>query len=373
MTRRIPALFMRGGSSKGVLLEARDLPADARERDALLLTILGSPDPYGRQLNGMGGGLSSLSKAAIIAPSQRGDADVDFTFAQVAVDRPVVDYGATCGNLASAVGPFAVDRGLVRVADGEATVRIFLTNTRKVCHATFAVSGGEPVEHGDYEIAGVAGTGARIQLDFLDPGGSATCGLLPTGRVTDEIDLPDAGRFTVSLVDATNPVVFVAASAVQARATAAPAEIDGDRRLMALLDQLRRAGGVRMGLGNTPQEVGLANPKIAMIGPPETFTTISDEQVPADETDILVRIVSMEKCHRAVTLTGAMCIAAATKLVGSLPHAMARPGVTDVRVGSPSGVLPVSAHVTRTGEAWRVDSCRVWRTARRLMSGEVFA
>lgn len=374
MTRRIPAVFMRGGSSKGVMFLARDLPDDPAARDALLLRVLGSPDPYGRQLDGMGGGLSSVSKAALIAPSARPDADIDFTFAQVAVDRPVVDYGATCGNLASAVGPFAIDRGLVPAPnDGEVCVRIFLTNTNQICHATFAVAGGEPVEQGDFAIAGVAGTGGCIRMDFLDPGGSVCPALLPTGNPTDEIDLPGEGRFTVSLVDATNPVVFVDARAVGGSVTASPTEIERDGRLMALLDRLRRAGGVRMGLGRAPEEVGLANPKIAMVGPPSDFETIGGERLAADAAEIAVRIISMEKCHRAVTLTGAMCVAVATRLVGSVPHALARASNADIRVANPSGVLPVSAVVQHTPDGWRAISARVYRTARRLMAGEVFA
>ena len=203
----IPAFFMRGGSSKGVVFHARDLPDEGGARDQLFLDVLGTPDPYGRQLNGMGGGISSLSKVAIIGPPTHPEADVDYTFGQVVVDRPLVDYGANCGNLSSVVGPFAVDTGLVTAPDGEALVRIHNTNTRKIIHARFEVKGGKAVTQGDFAIAGVAGTAARIRQDFLDPGGTVTPGLLPTGNVVDRITVEEVGDLEISLVDASNPLV----------------------------------------------------------------------------------------------------------------------------------------------------------------------
>lgn len=315
----IPAVFYRGGSSKGLFFHARHCPTDHAVLERMLLSALGSPDPNGRQLDGMGGGTSSLSKAVIIGPPTHPDADVDYTFAQVAVDRPVVDWGANCGNLSSAVGPFAVDEGLVCAADGEALVRIHQVNTKKIIHARFPVRNGKAVTTGNATVDGVAGTGAPIALDFLDPGGTVTSGLLPTGQVIETIEI-DGRAFDMSLVDASNPVAFVAANDVGLAGSEHPDTIEADRAVMALLDRLRRAAAVRMGLGQTPDSVGLANPKIAVVSAPATFVTLDGRTVEGAAQDIAIRMLSMERAHRAVTLTGAMCLAVACRIEGSLPH-----------------------------------------------------
>jgi len=368
--QRIPAVFVRGGSSKGVVFHARHLPHEASDRDRILLAVLGSPDPFGRQLNGMGGGISSLSKAAIVSPSSRDDADVDYTFAQVAVDRPVVDYGSNCGNLASAIGPFAIDEGLVSVQGPEALVRIFNTNTSKIIHARFDVKDGQAAETGEFVIPGVAGGGARIRLDFLNPGGAATKAFLPSGLVMDQLEIPGVGRLHVTLADATNPVVFVDARVLGLTLVESPEQIDANEGLMRTLDAIRRAGGVKMGLGATSESVSLANPKVALVAPATDFRAIDGSTVAAAEYDVAIRIVSMEKTHKAVTLTGAMCLAAACKVTGSIPHSLARPS-TDVRIGNPSGVLPVGAVVEQTASGWEARHATVYRTARRLMEGFV--
>jgi 2-methylaconitate cis-trans-isomerase PrpF len=368
----IPAAFYRGGSSKGVFFHARDLPADAAMRDRIFLGVLGSPDPYGRQLDGLGGGVSSLSKAVIISPPTRPNTDVDYTFGQVAVDKPLVDWGSNCGNLSSVVGPFAIDEGLVRVPDGEALVRINQTNTRKIIHARLAVRDGKAETEGDFVLPGVAGTGARIRLDFLDPGGTVTPGLLPTGNAVDRVTLPGGGSFAMSLVDATNPVAFVRASEVGMSGTETPNEIEGRPDLMALLDLLRRHAGVLMGLGTTPDAVGLANPKIALVSPPARFRTLDKAELSPQTHEIGVRMLSMERAHRAVTLTGAMCLGVACRIEGTIPHQLAgRPDRADeIRVGNPSGVVSVGAEV-RYDRRWIADSAVVYRTARRLMQGAV--
>jgi len=368
--QRIPAVFVRGGSSKGVVFHARHLPHEASDRDRILLAVLGSPDPFGRQLNGMGGGISSLSKAAIVSPSSRDDADVDYTFAQVAVDRPVVDYGSNCGNLASAIGPFAIDEGLVSVQGPEAVVRIFNTNTSKIIHARFDVKDGQAAETGEFVIPGVAGGGARIRLDFLNPGGAATKAFLPSGLVMDQLEIPGVGRLHVTLADATNPVVFVDARVLGLTLVESPEQIDANEGLMRTLDAIRRAGGVKMGLGATSESVSLANPKVALVAPATDFRAIDGSTVAAAEYDVAIRIVSMEKTHKAVTLTGAMCLAAACKVTGSIPHSLARPS-TDVRIGNPSGVLPVGAVVEQTASGWEARHATVYRTVRRLMEGFV--
>ncbi|MBL8700074.1 MAG: PrpF family protein [Alphaproteobacteria bacterium] len=373
MTQRfIPAVFMRGGSSKGVFFHARDLPSERAAMDAIFIRTLGSPDPYGRQLDGMGGGISSLSKAVIIGPPTRPDCDVDYTFIQVAVDRPIADWGSNCGNLSSAVGPFAVDEGLVKVApDGEALVRIHQVNTKKVIHARFPVHGGKAEVRGDFTIAGVAGTGARVRLDFLAPGGSVTRALLPTGRVVETLEVPGHGRFTCSLVDAANAAVLVPARELGLTGAESPDAIEAKPEVMARLDAIRRAGGVAMGFAAKPEAVGLSNPKIAMLAAPQFFKTLDGAEVAAGAHDIGVRMVSMERLHRAVTLTGAMCIGVAARIEGTLAHALATTGGGDeVRVGNPSGIVSVGAEVTRAPD-WHAESAVVFRTARRLMQGEV--
>ena len=373
MTQRfVRAAFYRGGTSKGVMLHARDCPTDAAQLDNMLLSILGSPDPFGRQLDGMGGGSSSLSKAAIIGPPTVPGADIDYTFAQVAVSRPVVDWGANCGNLSSAVGPFAVDEGLVRVADGTATVRIHQVNTRKLIHARFAVADGIAVIDGDCAIGGVAGTRAPITLDFLDPGATVTPALLPGGAPLETIDV-DGVSYEVSLVDASNPVVFVSAASLGLTGTELPAAIELRGDVMARLDHIRRVAGVRMGLGATPDSVGLANPKIAMIAAPADFTTLSGQVIPAADYDIGIRIVSMDRVHNAVTLTGAMCLAVATCIDGTLAARFASKErrAQSIRVGNPSGIVEVGADVASDVDGWHARSASVLRTARLLMRGEV--
>jgi 2-methylaconitate cis-trans-isomerase PrpF len=368
----IPAIFMRGGSSKGVFFHARDLPADRAARDAIFLSVLGSPDPYGRQLDGMGGGISSLSKAVIIGPPTHPDADVDYLFAQVAVDKPVVDWSSNCGNLSSAVGPFAVDEGLVSVADGEVLVRIHQVNTKRIIHARFPVRGGKAATAGDFAMAGVAGSGARIRLDFLAPGGGATGRLLPTGNAQDT--LHHEGRaYAVSLIDAANACVFLDARDLGMTGTESPDAIEADPARMALLDALRRKAGVMMGQAATPEAVGLALPKIAVLAPPAAYHALDGAGFTADTHDIAVRMISMERAHRAVPLTGAMCLGVASRILGSLPHRLAGPPVRadETRVANPSGILSVGAEVHQKPDGWFAESAVVYRSARRLMQGAV--
>ncbi len=373
MTRmKIPAIFIRGGSSKGVFFHAADLPEAQARRDAIFLQVIGSPDPYRRQLNGLGGGVSSVSKAVIISPSERADADVDYNFAQVSIDTPEVDYSATCGNLSSAVGPFAVDEGLVKVADGDAVVRVFNTNTGKLYHARFQVRGGLAVEEGDFSIPGVAGTGAQIALDYLDPGGAATGRLLPTGNVRDMLEVEGVGRIEASLVDATSAVVYVAAADMGCRATEPPEALDGNSELMARLDAIRRAGAFAMGLAARPGDAAPSAPRVAMVAAPHSFKVIDGTAYAPGSHDLNIRIIAMERCHKVVTLTGAMCTGVAAAIEGTLPHAMAGATAGALRLGNPSGVLPVEADVERAaGGEWHAKAATVYRTQRRLMEGSV--
>ena len=367
----IPASFWRGGTSKGVFFHARDLPTSRAEIDPIVLAVLGTPDPYGRQLNGMGGGISSLSKAVIIGPSTHPDADVDYTFIQVAVDRPMTDWSGNCGNLSSVVGPYAIDEGLVKVQDGEATVRFHQTNTKKIIHARFRVENGRAVVAGDMDIPGVAGTAAPVRLDFVNPGGATTGKLLPTGNVLDTIMIEGHGAFVASMIDASHPTVFVRASDFGLTGIESPDAIEADDRLMALLDVVRRRAGVIMGLGETPESVELMSPRIAMVAAPQAFTAI-DKSLFDDRHDIATRMISMEKPHRAVPLASALCLAVACRIEGTLPNLLARrsdPGAP-IRVGNPSGVLAFGADVRHDG-GWIADSAGVYRTARCLMKGAV--
>lgn len=369
--QKVPAVFLRGGTSKGVFFHQRDLPADPVSRDAIILHALGSPDPYQRQLNGMGGGLSSLSKAVIVGKSDHAGADVAYTFAQVAVDQPVVDFSGTCGNLSSAVGPFAVDEGLVTVSDGEACVRVYSTNSDKIYHAHFTVEGGQTVEDGDFVIPGVAGSGARITLDYVDPGGALTGKLLPSGGVRDTIAVDGLGTVTVSLVDATNAVIFVAADDLGYTATEHPDALDADPLFMGRMDEIRRKGAVMMGLANRPEDAPLAAPKVGIVAPPQAFEALDGTTYTPDDQDLTVRMISMERVHRAVPGTNVMGIAAAARIEGTIPHSLATAG-SPLRVANPSGVIPVEADVVRHADGgWHVNTISVYRTQRRLMEGSV--
>ena len=359
---RVRAVYMRGGTSRCLVFHERDLPPAGVERDYILLAALGSPDPYGRQLDGLGGGISSLSKACIIGPSNHPAADVDYTFAQVEVSKPQVDYTGNCGNCSSAVGPFAIEERLVQPQDGETLVRIHNTNTKKLIVARVPVAGSEPAVHGDFELPGVAGTGARIALDFIEPGGAGTGRLLPTGKPRDVIDGLEA-----SLVDASVPMVFVRAHDLGIIGTETPQAIDGDKALSARLEKIRVAASHLMGIPGSA-----ATPKIAVVTAPTEYTALDGSRVAPEQTDVVGRAISMANCHRAFPLTSSMCLAVAARIEGTLVHecSTAKPG-SDVRLGHPSGVLPLDAAVTRQVGDYVAERVTVYRTARRLMEGYV--
>jgi hypothetical protein len=359
--KKVRAVYMRGGTSRCLVFHANDLPAPGPARDAILLAALGSPDPYGRQLDGLGGGISSLSKACIIGPPTLPGADVDYTFAQIEVKRASVDYNGNCGNCSSSVGPFAIDEGLVAAREGETLVRIHNTNTKKLIVAHVPVADGEAAVAGDFELAGVAGRGARIALDFVEPGGAGTGRLLPTGRPRDVI-----GGVEVSCVDATNAVVFVRARDLGLTGTEAPQAVDADHDLSARLEKLRVEAGARMGM---PESAAV--PKIAFVAAPTDYTGLDGARYAADTFDVLGRAISMGNCHRAFPLTVAMCLAVAARIEGTVVHEVARKHPGDVVLGHPSGVLPLDASVgLKDGQPW-AEKVTVYRTARRLMEGLV--
>ncbi len=363
--RKIRAVFMRGGTSRALFFHAADLPQDAGERDKILLAALGSPDPYGRQLDGLGGGISSLSKAVIVGPASHPGADVDYTFAQVSVKDSLVDYRGNCGNCTGAVGPFAIDERLVPAVEPVTTVRLHNTNTKKLVVARVPVAGGEAAVEGDFELQGVPGRGARIALDFLDPGGAATGRLLPTGRTRDTLEVPGLGGIEASLVDATNPMVFVRAKDLGLSGTEAPEAIDREPALLDRLEAIRVAGAARMGIPGSP-----AIPKVALVGPPASSRTLDGREIAAREVDLVARVISMGRCHRAFALTAAMCLAVAARIPGTVVSECVRGEGADLRLGHPSGVLPIAAVVERDASGAPVArQVTVYRTARRLMEG----
>jgi len=363
--QRIRAVYMRGGTSRCLFFHSADLPEDPHERDRILLAALGSPDPYGRQLDGLGGGISSLSKTMIVGPPDHPEADVDYTFGQVSVTEGLVDYRGNCGNCTSAVGPFVIDERLVPALEPLTTVRLHNTNTRKLVVARVPVVGKEAQVEGDFEMPGVPGRGARITLDFLDPGGAATGRLLPTGRARERLELPGRGAIEASLVDATNPVVFVRAKDLGLRGTESPEALDRDAALVSRLEAIRVAGAGRMGIPGSP-----AIPKVALVAPPVPFTALDGRELAAGETDLVARVISMGRCHRAFALTAAMCLAVAARIDGTVVAECVGAAEADLRLGHPSGVLPIDARVERDSNgAPAARHVTVYRTARRLMEG----
>ena len=376
--KKLPAVFMRGGTSKAVIFHARDLPAARAEWEPIFLSVIGSPDPSMRQLNGMGGGVSSLSKVCVIGPPTHADADVDYTFAQVLIDKARVDYNSNCGNMSSAIGPFAVDEGLVPPPrDGEAVVRIHNTNTKKIIVSRFGMDGDEAAVAGDMTLDGVAGTGAPIRLEFMEPGGAKTGKLLPTGKAADMLEVPGVGRVPVSMIDAANPCVFVPAEAIGATATERPTEIEGNPQLLAKLEAIRRAASVAMGIAPDLEKAGsLSVPFVAFVAPPVAMSVLSGRKLAPADMDIAVRMMSNGQAHRATPLTGALCLAVATRIPGSIPNEMARrlaEGASQIRIGHASGVIVVDARISpaKAGGQPHAEYAAVYRTARRLFDGRV--
>ena len=375
---RLRAVFMRGGTSNAIVLRAEDLPKDRALWPSIFLAAMGSPDPNGRQLDGMGGGISSLSKVCVIGPPSRADADIDYTFVQIMVTAAAVDTSGNCGNMSSAVGPFAVDEGLIPRPEGkDAVVRIHNTNTGKIIVSRFTMDGALAAVDGDFALPGVAGTGAPVRLEFLDPGGSGSAGLLPTGKVVEELDVPGIGPITASLVDAALPAVFLDAQALGAEGTELPTAIDADRGLMEKLETIRLAASVRMGIAVTPEAAAkiLHVPKVALIAGPKEAKTLAGETLTADDMDVTVRMISIGNTHRAVPVTGSLCLAVAAQIEGSVVNALARPIAAngDIRIANPSGVITVAAQVRKDGpkdgENWVAEHAVLYRTQRRLMEG----
>jgi 2-methylaconitate cis-trans-isomerase PrpF len=374
--RPLPAVFMRGGTSKALMLHARDLPAERAAWAPLFTAAMGTPDPNGRQLDGMGGGVSSLSKVCVIAPSARDDADIDYTFAQVLIREAHVDYSGNCGNMSSAVGPFAIDEGLVSAAGDTATVRIFNTNTQKIIRATFPIEDGVARYDGELVIPGVSGSGAPIRLDFLSPGGATTGRLLPSGQVIDHLEVPGFGRIAASLVDAANAAVFVRAEDVGLTGRELPDQLEARPDRLALLEAIRRQASVRTGIAATPEAAGRITivPFVAIVSPPADAPTLAGGTLRALEVDLVARVISNGQPHRALPLTVSLCTAVAAQIEGTLVAQALSPAASagKLRLGMPSGVLTVGAEVVLADGGWAAHAGSFFRTARRLFDGRVW-
>jgi 2-methylaconitate cis-trans-isomerase PrpF len=373
---RIPAVFMRGGTSNAVVFHAKDLPADRDLWDEIFLAAIGSPDPYGRQLDGMGGGVSSLSKVCVIGPPTRPDADIDYTFAQVQVKEAKVDYGANCGNMSSAMGPFAVDEGLLDASGKEALVRVHNTNTKKIIWSRFPLDDGKAAVDGDLAIPGVAGTGAPVKLEFREPGGATTGKLLPTGNVADALDVPGVGRIEVSMADAANACVFARAADLGLTGTELPEEIEGNPELLMKLEAVRVAASVAMGITHSHGEAAKKKsvPFVGFVSGPQESKTLTGENLATSAMDLTARMMSNGQPHRALPLTCTLCLAVAARIEGSVVHGVTRSNgnpEAEIRIAMPSGVLTVAASVRKLEGQWHAEQGAFYRTQRRMFEGAV--
>lgn len=373
--QRIPAVYMRGGTSKGVFFLDKDVPPAGPQRDAFMLRVIGSPDPYGKQIDGMGAATSSTSKVVIIGKSARDDADVDYLFGAPSIENPVVDWSGNCGNLSSAVGPFAIAQGLVDAPrDGIATVRIWQVNIQKHIIAHVPMRDGEVVEEGDFVLDGVAFPAAEVVVEFMHPGGSGG-NILPTGNTIDELDIPGFPALPATLLNAGNPTIFVEADRVGLVGTETQEQVNGNTELLAQLETIRAHCTVAMGLAATPEEATSLRPhtpKLCLVAKPASYVAAGGKQVEAAEIDVIARIVSMGKLHHAITGTGAVAVAVAAALEGTLVNSIAGDiGNRQVQMGHTAGTVAVGAQTQQINGAWVVEKAVMSRSARRLMEGWV--
>ncbi len=381
---RIPAVYMRGGTSKGVFFRLDDLPEAARvpgaARDALLLRVIGSPDPYGKHTDGMGGATSSTSKCVIVSKASVPDHDVDYLYGQVSIDSPFVDWSGNCGNLSAAVGPFAIAAGLIDPArvpvDGACTVRIWQANIGKTILAHVPVTRGEVQETGDFELDGVAFPAAEIVLEFLDPADDEADGgaMFPTGHLVDELEVPGVGLLEATMINAGIPTVFIEAAAIGCDGTELQPAINEDAASLARLEAIRVAGALRMGLIASAAEAATRQhtPKVAIVAPPMDYVASSGKRIAATDIDLNVRAMSMGKLHHAMMGTASVAIATAAAVPGTLVHRAAGGGErTSVRFGHPSGTLRVGAEAAQIEGKWSVRKAIMSRSARVLMEGQV--
>ncbi|WP_295753925.1 2-methylaconitate cis-trans isomerase PrpF [Undibacterium sp.] len=382
---KIPATYMRGGTSKGVFFRLQDLPAVAQvpgaARDALLLRVIGSPDPYGKQIDGMGGATSSTSKTVILSKSAKPDHDVDYLFGQVSIDKAFVDWSGNCGNLSAAVGSFAISAGLVDAArlphNGVAVVRIWQANISKTIIAHVPMSNGEVQETGDFELDGVTFPAAEVQLEFMNPAADedgAGGSMFPTGNLVDDLEVPGFGTLKVTMINAGIPTIFVNAEAIGYTGTELQDAINGDAQALAKFETIRAHGALRMGLIKDIAEAANRQhtPKVAFVAKPASYVSSSGKQVYASDIDLLVRAMSMGKLHHAMMGTAAVAIGTAAAIPGTLVNLAAGGGLREaVRFGHPSGTLRVGAQAAQVDGEWSVTKAIMSRSARVLMEGWV--
>ena len=382
---KIPATYMRGGTSKGVFFNLQDLPEAAQlpgaARDALLLRVIGSPDPYDKQIDGMGGATSSTSKTVILSRSIKADHDVDYLFGQVSIDKPFVDWSGNCGNLTAAVGSFAISNGLVDASriphNGIAVVRVWQANIGKTIIAHVPITNGEVQETGDFELDGVTFPAAEVQLEFLDPAAEeegAGGSMFPTGNLVDDLEVPGVGTFKATLINAGIPTIFVNAADIGYRGTELQGDINGDPKALAMFETIRAHGALRMGLIKHLDEAAQRQhtPKVAFVAAPADYQASSGKAIKAGDVDLLVRAMSMGKLHHAMMGTAAVAIGTAAAIPGTLVNLAAGGGARSaVRFGHPSGTLRVGAEATRSGGDWTVVKAIMSRSARVLMEGWV--
>ncbi len=382
---KVPATYIRGGTSKGVFFNLKDLPEAAqvpgKARDALLMRVIGSPDPYGKQIDGMGGATSSTSKTVILSKSSKPDHDVDYLFGQVSIDKAFVDWSGNCGNLSAAVGPFAISHGLVdpvRVPkDGVAVIRIWQANIGKTIIAHVPITNGEVQETGDFELDGVTFPAAEVQLEFMDPAAEeegAGGSMFPTGHLVDDLEVPGVGTLKATMINAGIPTIFVNADAIGYTGTELQEAINGDAKALAMFETIRAHGAVRMGLIKDVSEAAQRQhtPKVAFVAKPVDYVSSSGKPVKATDVDLLVRALSMGKLHHAMMGTAAVAIGTAAAIPGTLVNTAAGGGERQaVRFGHPSGTLRVGAEAKQENGEWSVTKAIMSRSARVLMEGWV--
>ena len=370
--KKLPVTILRGGTSKGVYILQSDLPEDQSAWEPILLRLMGSPDR--KQIDGLGGSQSVTSKVAIIRKSTRPDADVDYTFAQVSVDKPLVSYKGNCGNISSGVGPFAIEKGLVEAKDGETAVRIYNTNTNKIIEAVVKTPEGQVAYEGDFYIAGVPGTASPVKLKFVDPAGTLGKGLLPTGSAVDVLEVPGYGPVEVSIVDAANPLVFARAKDLGLSGRELPDELNADAEKLDLLEKVRGLAAVKLGLiedytrsaWDTP---GI--PKMTFVAEAEDYVNGDGKEIKKEQIDLLSRMMSMQKTHPSYAMTGAMCTAAAAVVPGSIVQQVLPANVDTqfIRIGHPGGSLECGVDYRENGACPIIDDTFGFRTANLLMEG----
>ncbi|MFS2159245.1 2-methylaconitate cis-trans isomerase PrpF [Pseudomonas sp. Pseusp122] len=380
---KIPATYMRGGTSKGVFFSLQDLPESAQvpgpERDALLLRVIGSPDPYEKQIDGMGAATSSTSKTVIISKSIKANHDVDYLFGQVSIDKPFVDWSGNCGNLSAAVGPFAISQGLVDASripqNGVAVVRIWQANIGKTIIAHVPITNGAVQETGDFELDGVTFPAAEVQLEFMDPAADeegAGGSMFPTGQLVDDLEVPGVGTLKATMINAGIPTIFINAADIGYTGAELQGDINGDSKALAMLETIRAHGALRMGLIKHLDEASTRQhtPKVAFVAPPRQYVSSSGKSV--EGADLLVRAVSMGKLHHAMMGTAAVAIGTAAAIPGTLVNLAAGGGERSaVRFGHPSGTLRVGAQADQVNGEWKVLKAVMSRSARILMEGWV--